>query len=278
MPAEPGRETRIFECGCGRTESIMVRLRHADILPAPRRSGAAQLRARSGAIERIRDAPNVSVPKPEPAPAPGPVASIGRPATTEAPRPGRTEATDRSVRDAMLAVVPSLRAFAISLCRNSDRAEDLVQDTLLRALANIHSFEPGTNMGAWLFTILRNRFLSECRRQRREVQDTYSSHAEGLKSAPEQHGKVELEEFRAALAQLSHEQRESLILVGASGFSYADAASICAVAIGTIKSRVNRARQRLAALLEVNRLDTYRPDATTYAVLNGAGRPDSRQA
>lgn len=279
MPAEPGRETRIFACRCGRTESVVVRLRHADIVPAPRRSGAAQLRARAGAIERIRDAPEVPLPTPKPglALAPAPVATIGRPAPMEVPPPERTEAIDRSVRDAMLAVVPSLRAFAISLSRNSDRAEDLVQDTLLRALANIHSFQPGTNMGAWLFTILRNRFLSEYRRQRRDVQDSFGKHADRLKSAPEQHGKVELEEFRAALAELPFDQREALILVGASGFSYADAATICQVAIGTIKSRVNRARQRLSARLAINRLDTYGPDATTFAVLNGAGGSDSRQ-
>src|SRR5262249_29407764 len=96
-----------------------------------------------------------------------------------------------SVRDAMLAAVPSLGAFAISLCGNVDRADDLVQETLLRAMANIHSFQPGTNMSAWLFTILRNLFRSEYRKRRREVEDTDGSYAESLKSHPEQQSRVE---------------------------------------------------------------------------------------
>jgi len=113
-----------------------------------------------------------------------------------------------SVRDAMLAAVPSLRAFAISLCGNVDRADDLVQETLLRAMANIDSFQPGTNMSAWLFTILRNLFRSEYRKRRREVEDTDGSYAESLKSHPEQHSRVEFEEFRTALAKLPPDQRE----------------------------------------------------------------------
>src|SRR5215469_14512590 len=150
-----------------------------------------------------------------------------------------------SVRDAMLAAVPSLRAFAISLCGNVDRADDLVQETLLRAMANIDSFQPGTNMSAWLFTILRNLFRSEYRKRRREVEDTDGSYAESLKSHPEQHSRVEFEEFRVALGKLPPDQREALILVGASGFSYEEAAAICDCAVGTIKSRVNRGRTRL---------------------------------
>ena len=97
-------------------------------------------------------------------------------------------AIDESVRQAVLGAVPSLRAFAISLCGNVDRADDLVQETLLRALANINSFQPGTNMSAWLFTILRNHFRSEYRKRRREVEDTDGHYAESLKSQPEQHG------------------------------------------------------------------------------------------
>src|SRR6266699_931783 len=105
-------------------------------------------------------------------------------------------ALDASVRDAVLAAVPSLRAFAISLCGNIDRADDLVQETLLRALAHIDSFQPGTNMPAWLFTILRNLFRSEYRKRRREVADAEGRYAEDLKSPPEQTGRVEFEEFR----------------------------------------------------------------------------------
>ena len=176
---------------------------------------------------------------------------------------------DPSVREAILTAVPSLRAFAISLSGNVDRADDLVQETMLRALANIHSFQPGTNMSAWLFTILRNLFRSEYRKRRREVEDTDGSFAEGLKSHPEQLGRVEFQEFRAALSQLPAEQREALILVGASGFSYEEAADICDCAVGTIKSRVNRARSRLAKLLSIDSVEDFGPDHTMRAVLIG---------
>jgi RNA polymerase sigma-70 factor (ECF subfamily) len=103
-----------------------------------------------------------------------------------------------SIRDGLLAAVPSLRAFAISLSGNVDRADDLVQETLLRAMANIDSFQEGTNLSAWLFTILRNLFRSEYRKRRREVEDTDGSYAESLKSHPEQQSRVEFEEFRRA--------------------------------------------------------------------------------
>ena len=150
----------------------------------------------------------------------------------------------------MLAAVPSLRAFAMSLCGKFDRADDLVQGTLVRAIANIHSFKPGTNMTAWLFTILHNLFRSEFRKRRREVEDADGGYRDSLVSAPEQHSRLEFKELIAALAKLPLEQREALLLVGASGFSYDDAAAICATAVGTIKSRVNRARKLLGELLE----------------------------
>jgi RNA polymerase sigma-70 factor (ECF subfamily) len=177
-----------------------------------------------------------------------------------------------SVRDAMLAAVPSLRAFAISLSGNVDRADDLVQETLLRAMANIESFQPGTNLPAWLFTILRNLFRSEYRKRRREVEDADGSYAESLKSYPEQHGRIEFEEFRTALLKLPADQREALILVGASGFSYEEAAAICECAVGTIKSRVNRARRRLAELLAIDSVDDFGPDQSTRAILTAGGR------
>ena len=177
-----------------------------------------------------------------------------------------------SVRDAMLAAVPSLRAFAISLCGNVDRADDLVQETLLRAMANIDSFQPGTNMSAWLFTILRNLFRSDYRKRRREVEDDDGSYAESLKSQPEQTGRLELDELPAALAKLPADQREAVILVGASGLSYEEAADICGCPIGTIKSRVNRARTRLSELLSINGADDFGPDHATRAILSAGGR------
>lgn len=176
---------------------------------------------------------------------------------------------DPNIRDEVLATVPSLRAFAMSLCGNTDRADDLVQETLLRALTHIDTFQPGTNMPAWLFTILRNLFRSEYRKRRREVEDADGHYAETLASHPEQDGRVEFNEFRAALDKLPQDQREALILVGASGFSYEDAAAICGCAVGTIKSRVNRARTRLAELLAIDGLDDLGPDRTTRAVLAG---------
>jgi RNA polymerase sigma-70 factor (ECF subfamily) len=177
-----------------------------------------------------------------------------------------------SLREAMLAAVPSLRAFAISLSGNIDRADDLVQETLLRAIANIDSFQPGTNMSAWMFTILRNLFRSEYRKRRREVEDTDGSYAESLKSHPEQNSRLEFQEFRTALAKLPPDQREALILVGASGFSYEEAAAICECAVGTIKSRVNRARTRLADLLSIESAEDFGPDQSTRAIMAAGGR------
>ena len=174
----------------------------------------------------------------------------------------------KDVREVMLAAVPSLRAFAISLCGNVDRADDLVQEALLRAWANLGSFEPGTNMSAWLFTILRNLFRSEYRKRRREVEDADGSYAEQLTSLPEQDSRLKIEEFRRALKLLPTDQRESLILVGASGFSYEEAAQICGCAVGTIKSRVNRARSRLAEILSIGDASDFGPDRETRAVVN----------
>jgi RNA polymerase sigma-70 factor (ECF subfamily) len=174
-----------------------------------------------------------------------------------------------ALRDALLAAVPSLRAFAISLCGQMDRADDLVQETLLRALTNIDRFERGTNLNAWLFTILRNLFHSEYRKRRREVEDADGSHAGRLKVQPEQGSRLDFEDFRTALEKLPHEQREALLLVGASGFSYEEAAMICGCAVGTIKSRVNRARSRLACLLTVDGAEDLGPDRMTRAALQG---------
>ncbi|WP_375461260.1 sigma-70 family RNA polymerase sigma factor [uncultured Enterovirga sp.] len=175
------------------------------------------------------------------------------------------------IRDALLGAVPSLRAFAISLCGQVDRADDLVQDTLLRALSHIDRFERGTNLNAWLFTILRNLFHSEYRKRRREVEDPDGSYAGRLKTQPEQGARLDFEDFRTALAKLPPDQREALLLVGASGFSYEEAANICQCAVGTIKSRVNRARSRLASLLAVDDVEDLGPDKMTRAALQLTG-------
>ncbi|CUU43865.1 sigma-70 family RNA polymerase sigma factor [Blastochloris viridis] len=176
-----------------------------------------------------------------------------------------------SMRDALLAAVPSLRAFAISLSGNVDRADDLVQETLLRALSHIDSFQPGTNLNAWLFTILRNLFHSEYRKRRREVEDADGVYAARLSTQPEQGARLDLEDFKAALTRLPPDQREVLLLVGASGFSYEEAAEICQCAVDTIKSRVNRARTRLSQMLAVESVDDIGPDDKTRAALQATG-------
>src|SRR5688572_12472742 len=178
---------------------------------------------------------------------------------------------DDALRDAVLAAIPKLRAFAISLSGNVDRADDLVQETMLRALANIDSFQPGTNLQAWLFTILRNLFRSEYRKLRREVEDVDGRFADSMVSQPEQESRLEFKELRVALDKLPQDQREALILVGASGFSYEETAAICGCAVGTIKSRVNRARNRLASELSIEGSGDLGPDPAIRAVV--AGKP-----
>jgi RNA polymerase sigma-70 factor (ECF subfamily) len=159
---------------------------------------------------------------------------------------------DADIHDQIVEVIPNLRAFAKSLVNNPAQADDLVQGALTRALANLDKFESGTNLRAWLFTILRNHFYSELRKRRREVEDEDGAHAERLTTQPNQVAALELKDFRSALAQLPDEQREALILIGASGFSYEEAARICDCAIGTMKSRVNRGRTRLADIMQID--------------------------
>jgi RNA polymerase sigma-70 factor (ECF subfamily) len=177
---------------------------------------------------------------------------------------------EASSRDAMLSAMPKLRAFAMSLCRNGDHAEDLVQEALLRACANITSFKPGTNMLAWLFTILRNEFYSQCRRRKRF--ESIDDNADGLASKPTQVAQAEHHELCAALAKLPPEQRRALILIGASGLSYPEAAKICGCPTGTMKSRINRARAELAQLLSIEGPEDFGEDPIISAVIVGGNR------
>ncbi|MBI5644827.1 sigma-70 family RNA polymerase sigma factor [Candidatus Kaiserbacteria bacterium] len=181
---------------------------------------------------------------------------------------GSAECALRDVREEMLAAVPPLKAFAISLSGNVDRADDLVQETLLRALANIHLFQPGTNMSAWLFTILRNHFRSEYRKRKREVEDADGSYAASLHSQPNHQVKIEFKELRAALAKLPLEQRRALIAVGGLGYSYEEAACICNCALGTMKSRVNRARQQLLRLMGIEDKDDFGTEKHLRAIFS----------
>jgi RNA polymerase sigma-70 factor (ECF subfamily) len=150
----------------------------------------------------------------------------------------------------MLSAIPRLRAFAVLLSGNADQADDLVDETLQRAIMGIHFLSPGTDMRAWLFMILRNQFHSRphaARTVRGSIDDQVAPTAPSrTATTPAAHDKL-----RQALITLPPMQREALILVVASGFSYEQAAQICGCAVGTIKSRVNRARLDLARFMTV---------------------------
>lgn len=182
----------------------------------------------------------------------------------------RTSAEDRDFKRSMLAALPNLRAFAVSLTGKHDKADDLVQETIMKAWSKQHLFQPGSNMNAWLFTILRNEFYSQMRKRGREIQDSDGLFTERMSVHPAQYGALDLQDFRAALDKLPADQREAIILVGASGFAYEEAAEICGCAIGTIKSRVNRARNRLAELLSVSGEGDYGPDEISATVTKRA--------
>jgi RNA polymerase sigma-70 factor (ECF subfamily) len=176
-----------------------------------------------------------------------------------------------AVERAMLAAVPDMRAFALSLCHKRDRVDDLVQDALLRAIANIQLFNGGTNMTAWLFTILRNNFLNEYRKSRHEVADADEYFLGTMTLQPDQEAHIQFDELRAALAQLPHDQREAVVLVGGAGLSYEEAAKICHCAVGTVKSRAFRARARLAELMGIEDSQDFGPDRAIQAALSGGG-------
>jgi RNA polymerase sigma-70 factor, ECF subfamily len=161
---------------------------------------------------------------------------------------------------ALLSAIPALRAFATSMCGSSGRADDFVQEALVRAIANIGSFESGTCMLAWLVTILRNIYRSNYRKRWREVEDPDETLANAMIAAPEQEWAIDFSNLRGALGRLPLDQREAVILVGAAGFSYEEAGKICGCAQGTIKSRVHRARVRLFERLGFELISGLRPN------------------
>ncbi|MEO0463121.1 MAG: sigma-70 family RNA polymerase sigma factor [Pseudomonadota bacterium] len=164
-------------------------------------------------------------------------------------RPPRTASQKADFKRELTDVVPHLRAFARGLCGRPDMADDLVQETLLKAWAAQERFEPGTSMRAWTFVILRNAYLTDMRRNRfrGEYDETV---AERILTAPAgQEEPIHLSDMHRALLTLPPERREALLLVGAGGFSYEEAANICGCAVGTIKSRVGRARAALNSML-----------------------------
>ena len=168
---------------------------------------------------------------------------------------------------ALVEVLPHLRAFARSLTRRREQADDLVNDAVVRALSAAEQFQPGTNFKAWMFTILRNLFYNEGRKNRPVLP---LDDAEAIVQAvpPTQQAALEFCDFRRAFWQLSDDHREVLILVGASGLSYEEAAAVCDCAIGTIKSRVSRARNELTQLLSGDGLKIARTDSAAISGLD----------
>ena len=184
---------------------------------------------------------------------------MSTPLAVATPRPGDAAPAPRpgaDPREEIIEHLPSLRAFALSLCRDGTLADDLVQDTLLKAWQKFHLYEPGTRLRAWLFTILRNGFYSSQRKRGREVADADGALTEQLASKPHHDGHLAMAELSAALDRLPAEQREALILVGALGFSVEEAAATCGCAPGTIKSRANRGRRAIAAILQLDEGET----------------------
>jgi len=157
---------------------------------------------------------------------------------------------DADLRREIIALLPDLRGFARFLVRDRAMADDVVQDTLVRALGALHQFEPGTNLKAWLFTILRNQFYEQARRRKREVaaMDARFTGEEG--ASPQQLACAELHELQALIWRLPPLLREALILVGAQELSHDEAAAICQVPVGTMKARLSRARAALSRLAE----------------------------
>ena len=160
--------------------------------------------------------------------------------------------SDAAFKEELGNVIPHLRAFGRSLSGNRDLADDLVQETLMKAWAARQRFQAGTNMRAWTFIILRNLYLSQMRRFKGEWDDLVADRLLAAPASQDRH--VELGDMQRALLLLPQAQREALILVGAGGFAYEEAAEICGVAVGTIKSRVARGRVALEALIEEGQL------------------------
>lgn len=169
-----------------------------------------------------------------------------------------TPLSDEAFKSELAAVIPHLRAFGRSLSGNRDLADDLVQETLMKAWAARRRFQAGTNMRAWTFIILRNLFLSQMRRARFKGEWDELTAARVLAAPASQDHHVELGDMQRALMHLPQPQREALILVGAGGFAYEEAAEICGCAVGTIKSRVARGRVALENLLSDGKLPSRR--------------------
>jgi len=171
-------------------------------------------------------------------------------------------------RQELTELIPHLRAFARSLCNNSALADDVAQDAMLKAWKARDKFKPGSNLKAWTFTILRNQFYSIKRRSWRSTPLDQEVAEQTIVAQSDQEKVVQLNELRRGLDSLKDDQREALILVGASGLSYEEAAEICGCAIGTIKSRVSRARKSLEIIMENANFDTQADDVSALDAMN----------
>lgn len=161
-----------------------------------------------------------------------------------------------------------MRAFAENLSRNRALAHDLVQDALVKAWSKIGSFEQGTNMRAGLFTIVRNTYCSHHRKTRRKVENTDGAMSDGLAQKPDHDGRFQMRDFNSAFDQLTDDQRVAMMLVGAGGFSYEEAAETYGVAVDPFRSRVNRARQTLSELIKLDEDDALEAtDAVTKGIV-----------
>ncbi|WP_304170578.1 sigma-70 family RNA polymerase sigma factor [Phenylobacterium aquaticum] len=165
--------------------------------------------------------------------------------------PDRAADPDQAFKRELVGLIPHLRAFARTLTGNPTAADDLAQDAMMKAWDARASYQMGTNMKAWTFMILRNQFYSERRRSWRQTQLDQEAAERTLVAIDDPESPVVLDELRLGLGMLPMEQREALILVGAGGFAYEEAAEICGCAVGTVKSRVSRARRALQGILEV---------------------------
>jgi RNA polymerase sigma-70 factor (ECF subfamily) len=161
----------------------------------------------------------------------------------------RAKVDDKAFGKELIALIPQLRAFGRSLSGVSDQGDDLAQATLAKAWASRASYEPGSNMKAWTFMILRNAFISDKRRSWRSCSLDQEVAEATLEAVCDPSSPLELDDLRRALQLLPLDQREAVILVGAAGFSYEETAAVVGAAVGTIKSRVSRARERLRAIL-----------------------------
>lgn len=180
------------------------------------------------------------------------------------------KALDAQFRAEMVASIPRLRSFARGLCGNRDLADDVAQEALVKAWAARASYRPDTNFRAWLFTILRNHFYSLNRRASRFAAWDPELAARTLITPPEQGMNIHFADLDRALGKLPAEQREALLLVTAQGLSYEEAGAVMGCAVGTIKSRVARARIALTNFLEGE--DPSKPVAKSAAADGPARR------